>query len=341
MNKLEQIFGNRLLKDEPMSKHSTLRIGGPARYFLEARNADDVIRAVTATREEAIPYVVIGGGSNILCSDSGFDGLVIKMTANEIKVDGAKIYADAGVFSAVLARKAAVAGLTGIEWMVTLPGTVGGAVYGNAGAYGAETKDKLLRVRVLEVGPPTGGWELGVRSLEPWIEAKNGGFGYRNSIFKKGGKIILGAEFELGAGDPAPEQARYGADKGQVTRRMNELLEKRKNEQPLGSSSAGCIFKNFKIPTPNFQLPTSNSQLPEEFLKNKMIPAGWLIDRAGLKGFCVGKMRVSDIHGNFSLNTGGATAEELRQLISLVKAKIYEKFGIELQEEVQYIGFRT
>lgn len=311
MKRLETLFGNRLLKNEPMSKHSTLRLGGPAKYFFEVKNSDEIIKAIEAAKNNKINYVVIGGGSNILVPDAGFDGLVIKMSDSEIKIDGEKIYAGAGVFSVALARVAANAGLSGIEWMATLPGTIGGAVYGNAGAYGEETKNRLARVQVLEEG------------TVKWIQKEDCHFGYRDSRFKKTKEIILAAEFEL-----------LKCDKMEINKKMKILLDKRKGEQPLGSSSAGCIFKNFKYQISNFKF-----DIPKEFLKNKTIPAGWLIEKAGMKGFCVGKMRVSDIHGNFSLNLGGGSADELAQLISAVKKKVRDKFGIELQEEVQYIGF--
>lgn len=311
MNSLEKIFGNRLLLDEPMSRHSTLRIGGTAKYFLSAKTSEEVKNAIAFAKDESIQYICIGGGSNILVSDSGFGGLVIQAQMNDIKIEGNRVYADAGVFSAVLSRRAGEAGFSGLEWMVTLPGTVGGAIYGNAGAYGEETKDKLTRVLILE----------GDKS--EWLQKEDCKFGYRDSRFKKTKEIILGVEFVLET-----------RDREQVTRKMNELLGKRKDEQPLGASSAGCIFKNFQFSISNFQF-----QVPEEFLKNKIIPAGWLIDRAGLKGFCVGKTCISDIHGNFSLTQNGAKASELIQLISEVKIKVRDTFGIELREEIQYIGF--
>ena len=316
MTKLEQLFGNRLLLNEPMSKHSTLRIGGPAKYFLAAQSADEIIKAIEAAKKDGIDYVVIGGGSNILVSDAGFNGLVIKMADLETRIDGENIYAGAGVFSVVLSRTAADAGMAGLEWMATLPGTIGGAIYGNAGAYGEETKDKLTRVLILE----------GDKS--EWLQKEDCKFGYRDSRFKKTKEIILGAEFALIKGEIVG-----------IKEKMNTLLGKRKDEQPLGASSAGCIFKNFKFSTLNSQLLTLNSVIPEEFLKNKTIPAGWLIDRAGMKGFCVGRTSVSGRHGNFSLTQPGATADELIQLISAVKMKVRDTFGIELQEEVQYIGF--
>ncbi len=319
MFELSKLFCNRLLLNETMSKHSTLRLGGAAKYFLAVKNEDEIAQAVSAAKEENISYVVIGGGSNILVSDSGFNGLVIKMSDSEIKIDEEKIYAGAGVFSTMLGRVSAEAGIAGLEWMATLPGTIGGAVYGNAGAYGEETKDKLLRVRILESGI----WNLESGSLKRWLDKSECGFGYRDSRFKKTKEIILGAEFAL-----------LKDDKAAIKEKMNMLLEKRKDEQPLGSSSAGCIFKNFRFMISDFRF-----DVPEEFLENKMIPAGWLIDKAGMKGFRVGRVSVSEQHGNFFLTQAGATADDLVMIISVVKRKVRDKFGIELQEEVQYIGF--
>lgn len=311
MNNLQEKFRDRLLLNESMSRHSTLRIGGPAKYFLVIQNADETVKAIEAAKNDGLDYVVIGGGSNILVSDAGFGGLVIRMSDSEIKIDGEKIYAGAGVFSAMLGRATAEAGMAGLEWMATLPGTVGGAVYGNAGAYGEETKDKLERVLILD------------GAEKKWIPKEDCSLDYRDSRFKKTKEIILGAEFALTKGEL-----------GGIKEKMSKLLGKRKDEQPLGASSAGCIFKNFKFNISDFRF-----DVPEEFLKNKTIPAGWLIDKAGMKGFCIGKTGVSERHGNFSITKNGATADELIQLISAVKIKVCDVFGIELEEEVQYIGF--
>lgn len=305
-----------------MSKHSTLRIGGPAKCFLAIQNAPEAVKAIEAAKKDGFDYVVIGGGSNILVSDAGFEGLVIKMADLEIKIDGEKVYVGAGVFSAMLGRATAEAGMTGLEWMATLPGTVGGAVYGNAGAYGEETKDRLARVKILQEDLSSA-----------WIPKKDCAFGYRESRFKKTKEIILGAEFLLET-----------SNKEQATRKINELLEKRKSEQPLGSSSAGCVFKNYEVGNRPFEdvekyFDKDDMDMIKRFWVAGRVPAGWLVEKAGMKGFCIGKICVSERHGNFTLTQNGATADQLIQLISAVKMKVRDTFGIELQEEVQYIGF--
>lgn len=321
IEKLREQLGKEVLVDESLSRHCTLRIGGPARFFYIARTRADVVRAIHAARTLGISCVVIGGGSNVLVADSGFDGLVIKVASMETRIDPERLYADAGVVSALAARKASEAGLTGIEWMVTLPGTVGGAVRGNAGAFGFETKDRIESVDILR------------GNEEMTIPARDAKFGYRDSIFKHSNDIVLGATFKLSLGDPK-----------EINRTMKEFLDKRSDEQPLGAQSAGCIFKNYEPGSRSIEevemkfKPEDRPRLREFWGRNR-VPAGWLIEKAGIKGFCIGNVCVSDKHGNFSVTAPGATSDQLIQLISAVKMKVRDTLGIQLEEEVQYIGF--
>ena len=292
-----------------MSRHTTLRVGGPARYFFVGKSVEEVARAVAEARTKSVSYGIVGGGSNILLADRGFDGLIIKMGTRNISfVDqshssayGTVVRAEAGVFSVALARAVAAQSLAGIEWMVTLPGTVGGAVYGNAGAFGSETKDCLASVEYLD---QAGELQIMLRDACE--------FDYRNSIFKKQKPrlVVVAATFALKKGDASA-----------IKTSMTTFLAKRKDEQPLGASSAGCMFKN---------------HIEKDGTR---VSAGYLIEKSGLKGFHVGAARVSDRHANFCLNTGGATAADVKTLAERVSDRVFSLHGIHLEPEVQFLGF--
>ncbi len=280
-----------ITENEPMLRHTTLRVGGPAEYFFIAKSADDAARAVREAVVKKIPYAVIGGGSNTLISDHGFNGLVIKIAGMRVSVHGDVATAEAGTPSVMFARQVASHELMGVEWMVTLPGTVGGAVYGNAGAYGSETKDRLFEVLALTTTRET------IK-----MDRAACGFAYRDSVFKHQDPklIILSASFKLDHGEPETIQAR-----------MSELLAKRSREQPLGTSSAGCLFKNVAV-KPS-EVPDLLTRLPtdgHEFARRGRIPAGWLIQKAGLKNFAVGRARPPDPFSSPYL--GAATRDRSR-----------------------------
>lgn len=321
---LKDLFGGRLKENEPLAKHVNIRIGGPARWYLEARSSEEIIEAVRAAGTDGVAFAILGGGSNTLPSDEGFNGLVIQAANRNWSITStvngqlSTVTAEAGVLSAFLARKTAEAGLTGFEWAVSLPGTIGGAVRGNAGCFGGETKDAVSEVEALR---PDGSV---VRRSN--VEC---GFGYRDSIFKHNGEIVLSATLAL---KPAPKE--------ECLARLESALSKRKTEQPLEFSSAGCMFKNFDYREEG-EIAKLKARLdvPKEFLDRELIPAGWLIEQADLKGKKIGGAAVSDKHGNFLVNAGNATASDVVQLISLIKTKIRDEYGIQLEEEVQLLGF--
>jgi UDP-N-acetylmuramate dehydrogenase len=320
---LRTIFGDQFKENEPMSRHTNFRIGGPARFFVEVRSIEEIEQVVRIAEGR---YVILGGGSNMLVSDKGFDGLVIKMAMREIQLNKNRVQADAGVLMTMLSRKVADASLSGLEWAITLPGTVGGAVRGNAGCFGGETRDHLVEALVLSEG------KVVTRSNEELA------FGYRESSIKSGGvgsgfvghssDIVLSATFDLSRGEST-----------KIKQTMESNLAKRKTTQPLDAGSAGCMFKNYEIvdetDLKNIQL---HIELPEAMVTARQISAGWIIDRLDLKGFQLGGAKVSEKHGNFLLNTGNATADEVVQLIALIKTRARNAFGIQLQEEVQYVG---
>jgi UDP-N-acetylmuramate dehydrogenase len=314
---LEQIPG--CVRDEPMAKHTNFRIGGPARLYVVAYGADPLLHAVDVASKLGIPWYVFGGGSNLLVADEGYEGLVIQSALRMLSVEGNMISCESGVITGLAARKAADAGLLGFEWAIGVPGTIGGAVYGNAGCYGGEMKDVVQAVDAYRV---TDGQRVTYTNAEC-------GFGYRESRFKTDRHIILGCTIALKPGEASVAK-----------QRMQEIVEIRKAKQPLELSSAGCAFKNFEFTDEQLVAPLQEKEsVPPAMILSKTISAGWLVDRSGSRGLSVGKIAVSDKHGNFLVNLGGGTAHDVRALIAAVKTRIHQTYGIELHEEVQLLGF--
>jgi len=306
-------------ENESLSKHTNFRIGGPARWFVEARSETDAREAIAFAKEQSVSYCVIGGGSNVLASDEGFFGVVIQMAMRGVRIEGTTVVAEAGAMSAAVARQTAEAGLQGMEWAVSIPGTIGGAVRGNAGCFGGEMKDSVVSVRVLRDG----------KIVE--VAKDTAQFGYRESSFKRSNDIILSVTLALEPGD-----------REALLKKIDETLAKRKASQPLYGGSAGCMFKNYDATDEDLQrLQREVDVLPSEMSASRRVPAGWLIDKLGLKGTRIGDVEISREHGNFIVNLGKATASDVTQVIALVKTKARDRFGIQLQEEVQYVGFNN
>ncbi|MCH8049377.1 UDP-N-acetylmuramate dehydrogenase [Patescibacteria group bacterium] len=314
---LKDVFADRLKEKELLSKHLNFRIGGPAMWFVEAVTIEEIEHAIKIVKDAGVEYFVLGGGSNTLASDEGFEGLVIKIAMREHRIDGTTVMAEAGVISASLARSTANAGLAGFTWAISLPGTVGGAVRGNAGCFGGEMKDVVTKVEVLREGQVL---EFSKDDLK---------FGYRDSAIKHSADIVLRVWMELEEGDPE-----------ELKKELQEKLSARKATQPLYAGSAGCVFKNYEIQSDEeLARIKQDHEIPEEMLKARRISAGWIIDQLDLKGMKIGNAMISKEHGNFIVNLGKATASDVIQLISLIKTKTRERYGIQLQEEVQYLGF--
>ena len=305
--------------NEPMSKHTNFRIGGPARLYVVANDSDALINTVRTAEDAGVPWYVFGGGSNILVADTGFEGLVIQSGLRDLKVGGDRVTAGSGVITGLVARKAAEAGLAGFEWAIGVPGTIGGAVYGNAGCYGGEMKDVIESVNAYRLSD-------GQRVTYTNTDCA---FGYRESRFKKERHLILGCTIHLPSGDSAVSKER-----------MQEIVETRKEKQPLEQSSAGCAFKNVEFSDPSeIQKLREAVAVPEEMIRTGRISSGWLMEQAGCRGLTVGGVAVSDKHGNFLVNVGGATAHDVLSLIQTIKEKVREAFGVELHEELQLLGF--
>ena len=298
--KIKERFCNLLgeenvLTDELMSSHTTFRIGGAADYFLLPTEGMQIKGIFEICREEGIPCFILGNGSNLLVSDKGYRGAVIQMyrNMNKIETEGTVIRAQAGALLSAVASEAKNHSLTGFEFAGGIPGTLGGAVTMNAGAYGGEMKDVLKSVTVAD-------GEGNIIKLS----ADELNLGYRTSIVKTAGYLVLEAEISLKEGIPE-----------EIKALMKDLTERRTSKQPLEFPSAGSTFKR-----------------PEGYF------AGKLIMDSGLRGYRVGGAQVSEKHCGFVINAGGATAADVRALIQDVQNTVYEKFGVMLEPEVRFLG---
>jgi len=307
-----KIRENVLLRD-----YTTFKIGGPARYFFVAENKEDLKNAILWAKKKKLPFFILGGGSNVLFPDNGFNGLVIKMQNTQYKIRNTKIVAEAGIPLQKLVLETAKKGLSGLENLAGIPGTLGGAIWGNAGAFGREIGDLVEEVKVLDVGSS----RLEVKKLRN----KDCKFGYRDSIFKKKENwIILEAALKLKRGK-----------RKEIEEKIKEILRLRKEKQPLEFPSAGSVFKNVPIE----KVPKKIREKFKEKIKDGFLPAGVLIEAVGLKGFQIGGAKISEKHANFIVNVGGAKASDVKELIEKIKKEVKKKFKIQLEEEIKLVGF--
>jgi UDP-N-acetylmuramate dehydrogenase len=294
---LQAAFGERLQTAVPMARYTSARVGGPADALLVANGANDLAGILQVLWQLGVPYWVLGGGSNVLVSDGGLRGVVVINRARQTRFiqdsTPPTVWAESGTNFGALARQAAALGLSGLEWAAGIPGTLGGAVVGNAGAFGGDLSGNLLMAEILH---PKGRENWPVERFE---------YAYRSSLLKRepGQRVVLSATLSLIQGKPEVVQAR-----------MEEFAERRHLTQPPGASM-GSMFKN----------PPGEA-------------AGRLIDRAGLKGMQIGEAQISPLHGNFFVNRGQATAADIAALLSLARTQVAEKFGIELELEVELLG---
>lgn len=286
---------DRVFTEEAMSQHTTFKIGGPADYFLMPDKGEDVGRVIKICKEKEIPYFILGNGSNLLVGDGGYRGAVIQIYRNmsSVTVEGNEITAQAGALLSTVAAAAKNASLTGFEFAGGIPGTIGGAVVMNAGAYGGEMKDVLTEVTVMNAEGDI--FTLPTEELE---------LGYRTSIIKTAGYIVLEAKIRLKEGDPEV-----------IRETMKDLTIRRTTKQPLEYPSAGSTFKR-----------------PEGYF------AGKLIMDSGLAGYQVGGAQVSEKHCGFVINAGDATARDVRTLMDNVRDIVYKKYGVTLEPEVKFLG---
>ena len=295
---LRAALAERARVNELLAAHTTFRLGGPADLFVEAQTLDELVEFARQARQRGVSIFILGNGSNVLVRDSGIRGLVIENQCNQFSLDiinseRAILHAESGAVLPGMANRLARQGWAGLEWAIGVPGTIGGAVVGNAGAHGACITDNLICVMILDASGA-------VREL-PKTELA---FDNRTSRFKRAkGEIVLCADFEMRRDDLHACIAR-----------MNQYTEHRRRTQPT-EPSVGSMFKN----------------PPGDY-------AGRLIDTAGLKGTRIGGIEVSQTHANFFVNRGGATANDVIQLIEMVRERVRAKFGIELELEIEVVG---
>ena len=284
----------RILLDQPMSKYTSFRIGGPADVIFLPENAGEIIMAKAMAEESGVPVTVVGCGSNLLVSDDGIRGLVILLGKpfSAVEVQGNVIHAQAGARMSALANAALNHSLTGLEFASGIPGSVGGGVYMNAGAYGGQMSDVTVEVEMIRDG-------MVVR-----VPAEEMDFGYRHSAAMEDESLIVGATFVLQAGDA-----------GEIRAKMDDLNGRRRDKQPLEYPSAGSVFKR-----------------PEGYF------AGALIEQSGLKGCRIGGAEVSEKHAGFIVNRGGATAQDVCDLVAHVQKTVKENFGVWMETEIRFVG---
>ena len=301
MSSVKQYFENinisgPVLHDEPMSRHTTFRVGGPADVYIRPEKEEEIPVVLAAAHSGAIPLFILGGGANILVSDSGIRGCVLDITGlNDVRRDGIVLTVQAGADVTAVTAFAAEVGLGGIDFLHSMPGTIGGAIWMNARCYGSSIFDILLEVRgVTEAG-------------ETYVyRPRDEDFAYKRSPFQQRSDLILSSDFAL-----------HHEESAEIWDRMLGYYRDREQKGHFRLPSAGSVFKNNR-----------------EFGK----PSGAIIDSIGLRGTAVGGAKVSDEHANIIVNTGTATAADIRELMELVRRRVREELGLELEQEVLYVG---
>lgn len=312
-----------LIENEPLSRHTSWRIGGPARYYLEATSSAELSAGIAWGRERNLPLFLLGGGTNLLVQDAGFPGLVLRYRAQNWQIDDqgetGLLYVEAGAPMAGTVRRVAGQGWGGLEWAEGLPGTIGGAIFGNAGCYGGDIATVLTRA-----------WLLVDDVVTEW-PVEQFAFGYRRSLLKRRGpgagdgeSIQVGSSAAAVSPGPivlAAEMRVVRADPAELAATMARIATERKAKTPWGRS-CGSVFKN----------------PPLRAGDSRPASAGQLIDQAGLKGRRIGAAEISQRHGNYIVNLGGATSDDLLRLIDLARTTVLQQFGIELELEVQVLS---
>jgi UDP-N-acetylmuramate dehydrogenase len=314
LERLAAIPNLQVSQNVPLARHTRFAIGGPARILADASTEAALAAAIDTIRTAGAPLSIIGGGTNLVVSDAGFDGVILRYTAGSIDITGEFVSAGAGAMLQSLVDATIDAGLHGIETMTGIPGWVGGAIYGNAGAYGQSIHERVESVRFFDGHSVR---EIGNAGCE---------FRYRESIFKRRKEwIVLSATLRLEQGDGA---ALRGTADG--------ILKIRNEKYPPTMRCAGSIFKNLLMD----ELPEAvRAQVPSRVVREGKVPSAYFLEVAGAKGMNDGGIRVADYHANLIYNDAGGTAEQVRRIINELKRRVRERFGFDLEEEVQYVGF--
>ncbi len=297
-------------KDAPLSEITRFGLGGPADFLFETADAAEFVEEL---RREQGPHIILGGGTNLVVADEGYRGTVFRYTGREIAGEGTTIGAESGADLEQVVLFAIARGLAGLESMMRIPGWLGGAVYGNAGAYGQSLHEVISRVEIFD------------GESRRWISNAECGFGYRSSAFKQNKHwIVLTAELSLREGDPVVLSAR-----------AEEIRATRDAKFPPTMKCAGSIFKNCFFA----QLPESaQRRIPPALVREGKVPSAFFLEQVGAKGIVNGGIRVADYHANLIYNAGGGTAREVLEVIDDLKARVTAEFGFTPEEEVQFIG---
>jgi len=295
--------------NESLAKHTTFKIGGSARFLVIVEDREKIIGLLNFLSTEGISYFILGGGSNLLFSDDNFDGVVLKIKNEKIKMQNGEVEVEAGAQLGAVLALTLKNNLTGMEWAAGVPGTIGGAVRGNAGAFGSDMAGNVDRVEVWRDGEVVS------------LSKEECNFAYRSSGLKKDGSIILRVWFKFPVGDRQEIMAKV----------QKNLLARQGKFPPF--PSAGCFFKNVKLD----KWPGKKEDLPSIFLERGTVPAGWLVEQSGCGSLSSGGAKVDASHCNFVVNVDKATQSDVLKLVEIVKEKVYNKFGVELEQEVEII----
>ncbi len=309
--RLRKVLGNGLLTLEPLRHHTTFRIGGPADFYFAARTPDQLVAALRVAHEIELPIFLLGGGSNLLVSDEGFRGLVLRNACESIEFDGNAALVECGADFLDLIYQCRDRGLAGLEFAAGIPGSVGGALYGNAGCYGQDIAQFTIECTIVDFQGSK-------------VETKPNGwfqFAYRDSLLKRRPHVLLSCLLQFRKGNIA-----------EIQTVIDEKLEIRRVKHPQWriEPTAGSYFKNLP---PDWQLPNA-AHSPG----TRRVPAGQLLDEVGCRGLRVGDAMVFPKHANIIINAGHATAREVLELAQIMKARVLERFHVELEEEVMFLG---
>lgn len=298
----------------PLSHYTRFAIGGPAEIYLETARTESFLEALRITRQSGAPHMVIGGGTNLIVSDAGFAGVVLRFTADEMMATGSGVSVKAGATLQAVVDFTIALGLQGLETLTGIPGSTGAALYGNAGAYGHAIAERVLRVAFFD---GVGTREFGNPECE---------FRYRESVFKREKSwVILAVELQL---DPAVSS--------ELQRIATGIRTIRDEKYPPSMKCAGSIFKNLILS----ELPESvRAMVPAKVIREGKVPSAYFLEQVGAKGMRRGEIHVADYHANLIYNAGDGTAADLCFVIGELKTRVGERYGFQLEEEVQYVGF--
>jgi UDP-N-acetylmuramate dehydrogenase len=310
---LQKIPALLVRRDAPLKEYTRFAVGGPAAILVETAVLDSLVQAVAICRSSGLPHCLIGEGSNLIASDSGFAGTVLRWTARSLNIEGLQVEVDAGAALLELVGATVEAGLQGLETLAGIPGSVGAAIYGNAGAYGHSISESISEVRFLDGETVRCLDQAGCR------------FQYRESLFKQHKDwFVLAAVLQLEPGNAA-----------NLRRIADDTIADRNRKFAPELRCAGSVFKNLLAA----DLPTAVlAQIPPHVLRESKVPAGWFLEQVGAKGMVQGDIHVAEHHANLLYNAGSGTASQIRDLIARLKRLVFDRYGIILEEEVQYLG---